>query len=99
MPRSWAIWAIGRPVVRTSSTASCLNSLVNSRRARGCFLWFSCCSAIGTSSSHRRCPASGGNLSVVEEGGGAVADDAGVVLVLHPDDHHLADGAGPGLEP
>jgi len=36
MPSSRAISAIGRPLVRTSSTASRLNSAVNWRRSPGC---------------------------------------------------------------
>src|SRR6266545_3308762 len=54
MPSSRAISAIGRPLVRTSSTASRLNSGVN------CRLLLRCCSGIWTASSHRRCPATGG---------------------------------------
>src|SRR6266699_2419507 len=54
MPSSRAISAIGRPEMRTNSTASRLNSGVNSRLALRCF------SFMGTASSHRRCPASGG---------------------------------------
>ncbi len=46
--------AIGRPVVQTSSTASRLNASVNRRRVR-CL-----CSSPMRTSSHRRCPASGG---------------------------------------
>ena len=45
------------PVLRTSSTASRLNSLVNPRRVR----WGVClCSSPMRTSSHPRCPASGG---------------------------------------
>src|SRR6266545_1397723 len=58
MPSSRAISAIGRPLVRTSSTASRLNSGVN------CRLLLRCCSGIWTASSHRRCPATGGKSSV-----------------------------------
>src|ERR671934_3041094 len=54
MPSSRAILAIGRPLVRTSSTASRLNSWVNWR------LVLFCLSGIWTASSHRRCPAIGG---------------------------------------
>src|SRR6266545_4878206 len=57
MPSSRAISAIGRPLVRTSSTASRLNSGVN------CRLLLRCCSGIWTASSHRRCPATGGKSS------------------------------------
>src|SRR6266545_528960 len=57
MPSSRAISAIGRPLVRTSSTASRLNSGVN------CRLFLCCLSGIWTPSSHRRCPATGGKSS------------------------------------
>jgi hypothetical protein len=57
MPNSRAISAIGRPVLPTRSTASRLNSLVNPRRVRcgDCL-----CSSPMRTSSHPRCPASGG---------------------------------------
>jgi hypothetical protein len=56
-PSSRAIWAMGRPVLRTNSTASRLNSAVNPRRVR----WGGClCSSPMRASSHPRCPASGG---------------------------------------
>src|SRR6266700_8388101 len=58
MPSSRAISAIGRPEMRTNSTASRLNSGVNSRLALRCF------SFMGTASSHRRCPASGGKSNL-----------------------------------
>src|SRR5512132_315129 len=54
MPSSRAISAIGRPLVRTSSTASRLNSAVNWRR------FLRCLSSMRTSSAQGRCPASGG---------------------------------------
>src|SRR5215218_5149199 len=57
MPNSRAIWAIGRPLVRTKSTASRLNSAVNWRRFLGCL------SSMRTSSAQGRCPASGGKPS------------------------------------
>src|SRR6266511_2201443 len=60
MPSSRAISAIGRPLVRTSSTASRLNSGVN------CRLLLRCCSGIWTASSHRRCPATGGKSTLAQ---------------------------------
>ena len=50
LPSSLAISAIGRPEVRTSSSASRLNSVVNSRRRRdgGCLpCWFCRGAAMG----------------------------------------------------
>jgi len=70
MPSSRATAAIGRPVLRTSSTASRLNSLVNPRRVRCGVCLYS--SPIRTS-SHPRCPASGGRSTLARELGLQVA--------------------------
>src|SRR5215218_2838757 len=59
MPSSRAISAIGRPLLRTSSTASRLNSAVNWRRFLGCL------SSMRTSSAQGRCPASGGKSTPI----------------------------------
>src|SRR5215211_424240 len=77
MPSSRAISAIGRPLLRTSSTASRLNSAVNWRRFLGCL------SSMRTSSAQGRCPASGGKS---KPAGVAVAGALLVVAV------HLTDG-------
>src|SRR5215216_1412921 len=78
------MWAIGLPVVRTSSTASRLNSAVNCRRRRFPF------SAIRTS-SHRRCPAQGGNstrliYSAITSLDGYTADEDGNFDWAAPDE-------------
>src|SRR6266498_2793797 len=62
MPSSRAISAIGRPLVRTNSTASCLNSWVN------CRLVLLGLSGIWTASSYRRCPATRGKSSRARRG-------------------------------
>src|SRR5574341_112135 len=85
MPSSRAISAIGRPLVRTNSTASRLNSGVNWR------LVLCCLSGIWTASSHRRCPATH------RDSGGRPA--RGAVRRRRPQGgHRLAgprDGGGP----
>src|SRR4029453_9679867 len=79
MPSSRAISAIGRPEVRTSSTASRLNSAVNQRRFLGCL------SSMRTSSAQGRCPASGGksNYLVVPSGWAGQVPD-GLVPIHAP---------------
>src|SRR5215211_2763570 len=83
MPSSRATAAIGRPLLWTSSTASRLNSLVNPRRVR----WDGClCSSPMRTSSHPRCPASGGRSrgryvwGVVARPG---AEDGAVILAAY----------------
>src|SRR6266516_250686 len=91
MPSSRAISAIGRPVVRTSSTASRLNSGVNCRLVLFCF------SVIWTPSSHRRCPANRGKSNPAEDGGAGLGAGAVVVAVDQLDFQRGEPALGDGV--